>query len=313
MGNPDRPKYLTEEDLPENLTAPLLINVRDDRDSEPVSDELYDAFVQQFAYDPSTLNETVEWKDDTQRGFVWEKVRFDAGYDDERAIVHLLLPDNVEPPYKTVVYFPGLDAFQTSAPSEENVLRFGGPEEFVVKSGLALAWPVYYESFERRRDGLSGLTGAELARASRTRMAHWRQDLGRTIDYLETRQDIDLANLVYLGFSMGASTALPLLAMEERFKVAILASGGTGGPSSQPELDAINYAPRVTIPVLMLNGLYDYIYQVEQRQRPLFERLGTPPDDKVYSTFEGGHWPLPRSEWIPETLSWLEKYLGPVN
>ena len=144
-------------------------------------------------------------------------------------------------------------------------------------------------------------------------MAHWRQDLGRTIDYLATRQDIDHDNLVYLGFSMGVGTALPLVAMEERFKVAILASGGTGGPVSQPELSALNYAPRVTIPVLMLSGLYDYIYPVEQRQQPLFDRLGTPPEDKVYKTFAGGHWPLPRSEWIPEALDWLEKYLGPLD
>ena len=25
------------------------------------------------------------------------------------------------------------------------------------------------------------------------------------------------------------------------------------------------------------------------------------------------HWPLPRSEWVPEALDWLDKYLGPVN
>ena len=307
-------KYLSERPLAESLTAPRLINVQDHRGIEPVSDELYNAFVQQFAYDPSPLNETIEWTDHSQRGFVWEKVSFDAGYDDDRTVVHLLLPDNADPPYKTVVYFPGLFSFQNPGPSDQNLMAFGGgPETFVVKSGFALAWPIYDESFERWHGNLAGLTGAELARARRTRMAHWRQDVGRAIDYLETRPDIDTDNLVYLGFSYGVSAALPLVAMEDRFKVAVLVSGGTGGPASQPELLILNYAPRVTIPVLMLNGLYDGIFPPELRQQPLFDHLGSPPEDKVYRTFAGGHWPLPRSEWIPETLDWLDKYLGPVN
>ena len=306
-------KYLGDQPLPKSFTEPHLINVRDDRDTEPASDELYNAFVQQFAYDLSPLNATVEWTDHSQRGFVWEKVSFDAGYDNDRTIVHLHLPDNVDPPYKTVVFFPGSGAFLNPGPSDENLMPLAdASEDFAVKSGFALAWPVYYDSFERWR-GLVGLTGVELARARRTRMAHWRQDLGRTIDYLESRPDIDTDNLVYLGFSRGAGPAVPLVAMEDRFKVAVLVAGGTAGPRSQPELNSLNYAPRVTMPVLMLNGLYDYIFPTETRQQPLFDNLGTPPEDKLYLTFDAGHWPLPRDEWIPETLAWLEKYLGPVN
>ena len=106
-------KYLSAAPLAESLTAPRVINVRDDRETEPVSDELYETFVQQFAYDPSTLNETIERTDESRRGFVRERVSFDAGYRDDRTIVHLFLPDHVDPPYKTVVYFPGLYAFKT--------------------------------------------------------------------------------------------------------------------------------------------------------------------------------------------------------
>jgi pimeloyl-ACP methyl ester carboxylesterase len=85
-------------------------------------------------------------------------------------------------------------------------------------------------------------------------------------------------------------------------------SGGSGNPA-QPELNALNYAPRIKMPVLMLNGRYDHIFPVETSQKPLFDHLGTPPEHKRYVTFEAGHYPLPRSEWIPEALAWLDKYV----
>jgi dienelactone hydrolase len=52
--------------------------------------------------------------------------------------------------------------------------------------------------------------GDEYLRAVRVRMFQWRQDLGRALDVLSTRQDIDRQRIAYLGVSFGASTALPL-------------------------------------------------------------------------------------------------------
>lgn len=76
-------------------------------------------------------------------------------------------------------------------------------------------------------------------------------------------------------------------------------------------MDAFNHLPRVTQPVLMLNGRYDHYFPVESSQMPFFRNLGTPAADKRQVIAEGGHF-VPRNQIIAETLEWLDRYLGPV-
>ena len=80
----------------------------------------------------------------------------------------------------------------------------------------------------------------------------------------------------------------------------------------RPEVDLPNYAPRVKLPVLMLNGRYDMVSPLESSARPMFELLGTPPAHKVLHVYESDH-SVPRSELIRESLAWLDTYLGPVE
>jgi dipeptidyl aminopeptidase/acylaminoacyl peptidase len=79
-----------------------------------------------------------------------------------------------------------------------------------------------------------------------------------------------------------------------------------------PEIDAINYVSRVKIPTLMLNGKYDYRYNIDINVTPFYRLLGTPAKDKILKVYETDHY-VPRSEKIKETLNWLDKYFGPVN
>jgi pimeloyl-ACP methyl ester carboxylesterase len=79
-----------------------------------------------------------------------------------------------------------------------------------------------------------------------------------------------------------------------------------------PEVEPINFIPRITIPVLMLNGRYDYYFPVESSQNPMFELLGTPPAAKRHVVADGSHF-VPRPLLIKETLDWLDQYLGPVK
>ena len=66
------------------------------------------------------------------------------------------------------------------------------------------------------------------------------------------------------------------------------------------------------IPVLMLNGKYDFVFPVDTSQAPMFRFLGTPEKDKRHLLFESGH-SVPRRELMTETLQWFDKYLGPVK
>jgi dienelactone hydrolase len=132
------------------------------------------------------------------------------------------------------------------------------------------------------------------------------QDLGRTLDYLETRDDIDVSGLAYMGLSLGAFWGPVALAYEDRFRVAIFIGGGLSGASSA------RTAPRVTVPVLLLGGRYDYMVPVDTSQKALFDLLGTPGTLKRRVIFEAGHLPLPRADVIRETLEWLDRHQGPV-
>ncbi len=80
-----------------------------------------------------------------------------------------------------------------------------------------------------------------------------------------------------------------------------------------PEVEAINFAPRAKMPVLMLNGRYDFESPVETSQLPLFRLLGAPEKDKRHVLFDSGHVLSPKTQVIKEILDWLDRYPGPVK
>jgi fermentation-respiration switch protein FrsA (DUF1100 family) len=79
-----------------------------------------------------------------------------------------------------------------------------------------------------------------------------------------------------------------------------------------PEVNPINFLPRVEIPVLMINGELDPIVPRVESAEPYHELLGTPPADKRLFTAPGGHF-VPRNILVPETLNWFDEHLGPVG
>ena len=119
-------------------------------------------------------------------------------------------------------------------------------------------------------------------------MIEWAWGVSRAIDYLETRSDIDPARLAFYGVSDGADAGVILTALEPRLRTSVLQGAGTWGAAG-PEIDPVNYAPRIRIPTLMLNGRYDFGSPYETSQRPLFALLGSRAEDKRHSVFETGH------------------------
>jgi eukaryotic-like serine/threonine-protein kinase len=214
------------------------------------------------------------------------------------------MPAGAKPPFQAMIYFPALNAFQNQASSATFY-----PADYVARSGRALVLPVFKGSFERWDPALD-LTGEEYLRALRLRLVQWRQDLGRTIDYLEARGDMDATRIGYYGRSFGASMPLPLLYLEPRLKLAVFYSGGFTYRALPAETNAVNYVSRVKIPVLMLNGRHDYVLPYETSQRPLFDLFGTAAANKRQVVFDAGHDPLPRSQVVREILGWLDRYFG---
>ena len=140
----------------------------------------------------------------------------------------------------------------------------------------------------------------------------WIQDFRRTVDYLETRDDMNLDKLGYFGFSWGGWNGPIVLALDERFDTGVFLSGGIPPTLARPEASSASYASRVTQPVLMISGKNDVVRPVETYQAPMFESLGTPDALKRHALLDGGHVP-PKPAIVRETLAWFDQYLGVVE
>jgi len=293
--------------LPAALAGPVPFAWRDRRHDKPADDQAFQIYLQLHSYDKTDLRPTVESVDDSSPYWRMERITFQAAYGAERVIARLYLPKGVAPPYQVVVYFPGADAL--TARNAEDLQD--DPFEFVVRSGRALMFPSYKGMLERG----PGAYYHQLGRPNLwTEMnVQWSKDLGRSLDYLETRPEIDIGKLAFCGLSLGAAMGPRLIAVEPRFKAAVLLSGGSF-EKVPAEVDSWNFASRVKIPVLMLNGRDDFRFPLESTQIPLFQLLGTPVKDKRHVLFEGGHVNLiTRPELIKQILDWLDTYLGPVK
>src|SRR4029078_9265612 len=78
--------------------------------------------------------------------------------------------------------------------------------------------------------------------------------------------------------------------------------------------DQADFAPRLELPVLMVNGRYDFSFSLERAQEPLFRMLAAPAADKRHVVLDSPHdVRLRRPEMVREVLGWLDRYLGTVR
>jgi len=283
---------------------------RDYRVDEPVSDDVFAVYRQMYDYDDTSLN-AVDIERIENTTYIRERIEMDAAYNDERLTVFVFLPvgGNASPPYQPVVYFPGSNSLYRSSYDELQLRSVS----FVVRSGRALIYPVYKGTYERRSDMQSDLQ--EASNLYRDHVIAWSKDIGRTIDYLETRSDIDTERLAYLGFSWGGAMGPVMTAVEQRFRTGVFIVGGLMMQDVQPMADPFNFLPRVTIPTLMFNGRYDSFFPLDTSIMPFYDNLGTLAADKKLVVTDSNHFvgAYNANQLMSETLDWLDEYLGPVE
>ena len=285
----------------EQAAAPVARVSRDPSTAVPAAEELVTVYRRFYDYDRTPLDVRTESVDDRSPNWRKEKVSYAAPYGTERIPAYLFLPKNAKPPYQTVVFFPSAYAREVPSSGSLDLATF----EFIVRSGRAVLYPIYQGTFERRGNVQPGRTG------NRDMRVQWGKEFRRSVDYLETRPDIDPERLGYYSLSLGAFFGPTLLALEPRIKAAVLASGGLSY-TALPEVNPVNFAPQVKIPVLLVNGKDDFgVSQAEQRR--FLEILGTPAPLKKLVVFEGGHVPQDTRGQFREVLDWYDTHLGPVK
>jgi len=282
------------------------------RSRPPVSNAVFEVYREQFDFDPRPLEARVESRVENPSGWILEKISFSAAYDDERIQAYLFLPDVTSPPYQTVVYFPGAaSSWMPSSAELESYYEFTMFLSFLVRNGRAVLYPVYKGTFERSSPELLALDQNRDSHAYTEYCVQLVKDVRRSIDYFETRGDIDSGRLAYYGMSWGAYLSSVVTAVEDRFRASVLVAGGVNG-TGRPEISDCNYVTRVRVPTLILNGRYDAYCPPETCSQTMLDLLGTPAEDKRLILYETDHIP-PRTEYIKEILAWLDRYLGPVR
>jgi len=215
--------------------------------------------------------------DSSDEDWTTEKITYTAAYGMSRQAPIYFLPKKFKRPLQTVLCFPGDSAlFLPSLPLSPAASR-----DAILRSGRSVLDPVYKGTYERP-DGTK-------------KSAPSAKDASRAIDYAETRPDLDHEKLPYCGFSCGADLGGIIPATDPRIRVCIFALGGLLYQRPLPEVDNINFLLPVKLPVLMMNGRYDFMYPVESSQQEFLQRLAS------------------RNEFIKETLNWLDQYLGPAQ
>ena len=150
------------------------------------------------------------------------------------------------------------------------------------------------------------------------------QDLMRTVDYLESRDDVIGGAIGYAGVSMGCRVGVPFAGLDERVRAGAFFVGGSGPYASwsiegtehadlaeDRELifaltDPLVFAPMTAgRPMFVANGDSDVLVGREAGER-LQAALGEP---KELRWFEGGHGDTPRSTF-DEAAEFLATNLG---
>jgi hypothetical protein len=228
--------------------APVELNTRDYLSEVPVPDAVFEVFRRQFDYDPIPLDAVVDETGETSEGFPYEVVSFNAAYEADRVLALVMRPDETPTPRDVVLIWPG-----SMAIARPSVLEFVAPNarlpmHFLLGSGRTVVVPVLKGTYERQ-DGLETTWPSE-TRRYRDYAVRWIQDVARTLDYLESRPDVTGGQFAFLGISWGGRMGVVLAAVEDRFKAAILYSGGLASGRALPEVDQVNYVGRVETPVL---------------------------------------------------------------
>lgn len=295
---------------PAAASEPVRHMARDLSDFKPAPDAVFNAYKLLYTYPRSPLNvkeegvvaETADWRE--------EKVTFDDAYDGERMAAYLFLPKNVRPPYQTILFFPSARVLYQ--PGNDNGRSLGDVKffDYVVQSGRAVIYPIYQGTYERR-------VKFYLPNASQSIQLteEWYKDAARSLDYLATRPDIDNTKLAYMGVSMGSAEGVVFSTLlQDRLKTVVLLDGGFFLETPPPGDDQADFAPHLKVPVLMVNGGYDFTFPVEAAQDPLFNMLGAPASQKKHVVLDTPHDVTEdHARLVAAVLDWLDLYLGRVH
>ena len=299
-------KDLTNNNLPlyaEVIKKPF----RDFLKLPKISKEIFEIYKRQFDYEAGPLDIKILKTDNSDPDYTYELIEYNAAYNNERMSGVLFKPKNVTGKAQAIIHFPGSNVIHTS---EIEKVTLGQMARSYVKMGYAFFYPIYKGTINRQ-DALKS-DYADKTDLYKDHVIMWGKDMKRSIDVIESRSDLDVSNLLYFGVIWGGEMANIMIPIEPRIKRAVLLVAGLEFEEAKPEVEAASYTPFIKVPILMLNGKYDYFFPSETSQKPMFELIGTNKNDKYWYLHESSH-TVPLDEFTKKVKIFLDKYSKPAG
>lgn len=244
-------------------------------------------------------------------GDTFYEVEFTSMYH-ERVIGILSYPDLVGPPVPVIILVHGLG-------DNKEVDYIEAGEKYFREAGYAVLRIDLYNHGARKKADFDFSFDGPTRYRSREVITQSVFDLRRSIDFIESREELDHYRIGYYGISLGGIIGTILSGVDDRIKVPVVALAGGrlnlmyGLKALSREnknylsiMDPIHYvgqiAPR---PLLMLNAENDEIVP-PATSRFLYKKANQP---KQIIWYPSKHRSLPIDKAFMEGLDWFKKYL----
>lgn len=280
----------------------------------PIGDEGFAVIQEIYTYDKSLLLDPIIVSKTQHETYTQEKLYYTGVK--ERVSAYLAIPHKAqlstgqrEESFPVVLLIDGMGGSKDRWFKSGNWPNGLETVEALVDKGFAVFTidaALHGERFDPARvfpEPLS-LRKQDLMHTVRDMIAETTKDYMRGLDYLETRDDIDISNIGVYGLSMGGAIAFILTGLDERIKTAVTGVAVVYG-KQYSIVNAKNFTTRITNrPFLMLMGDSDGYYTPETATK-LFNTIGG--DANKLIIFKGGH-KIPAS-YVPIIVGWFETAL----
>ena len=276
----------------------------------PMGDEAFSVIREVFEYDPTLPLDARIVGQEKRDGYIREKVSFN-GILGERVPAYLAIPADKPGPFPCIIMLHGLSVSKDIWWEAENDHSGLLLTEGLLSRGYAVLTADDWYHGERmiRNDYENPMTllwNPDTHNRFRRMLTNSTVDMRRALDYLETRQEIDMTRIGAIGYSMGGIMTFQLAALDERVRVGISCVGPHRIPNTLLDVfSAYQFAPRIDKPFMVLMGRKDTrLYTVADAER-LHELIASPMSElKLY---DSGH-RLP-SSYTADAIGWFEKHL----
>lgn len=269
-----------------------------------VSDEVFEVYKSQFDYPNAELKVKLVEVASSDKKYRIEKFEIPTPYKSEEKLYgYIITSKKFENMSKPIIEFPSAGAIFNDKLNINNSLK---SKKYLLDEGFSIIVPVYYNTWDR--DKTIKHWWPDETEEYKNTIVKIGKDFKRVIDYLETRENLDIKSLSYMGYSWGSVTSNILLAIENRVTSAAIFVGGLMLQKSRREIESHLYVRRIKIPILHIVGKLDGIFEFEDSFIPWNELLGTNEKDKTTIVLENVGHGLPQDLMIENHLKFLKKY-----